>query len=76
MFQHAMWGYNLFEPFSIPHALDGLFTFAALEFLSTGQFITTRECLGTLSECPIPHYGRAGQLAQSSESGTCACPMP
>jgi hypothetical protein len=46
MFQHAMWGYNLFEPFSIPHLLDGIFTFAALEFLSTGLFITTRESLG------------------------------
>lgn len=45
MFQHALWGYDLFEPFSIPHALDGLFTFAALEFLSTGLFITTRERL-------------------------------
>jgi hypothetical protein len=43
MFQHAMWGYNLFEPFSIPHLLDGVFTFAALEFLSTGLFITTRK---------------------------------
>lgn len=44
MFQHAMWGYDLFAPFSIPHVLDGLFTFAALEFLSAGLFITTRKC--------------------------------
>lgn len=43
MFQHAMWGYDLFAPFSVPHLLDGLFTFAALEYLSTGLFITTRE---------------------------------
>lgn len=43
MFQHAMWGYDLFAPLSLPHVLDGLFTFAALEFLSTGLFITTRK---------------------------------
>lgn len=43
MFQHAIWGYDLFAPLSVPHVLDGLFTFAALEFLSTGLFITTRE---------------------------------
>jgi hypothetical protein len=43
MFQHAIWGYDMFAPFSIPHLLDGVFTFAALEFLSAGLFITTRE---------------------------------
>lgn len=49
MFQHAIWGYDMFAPFSIPHLLDGVFTFAALEFLSAGLFITTREhgCLLT-----------------------------
>lgn len=43
MFQHAIWGYDMFAPFSIPHLLDGVFSFAALEFLSAGLFITTRE---------------------------------
>lgn len=44
MFQHAMWEFDLTAPLTLPHLLDGLFTFASLEFLSTGLFITTREC--------------------------------
>lgn len=72
MFQHAMWGYDLFGPLSIPHVLDGLFTFATLEFLSAGLFITTRKWL-CHSLCQI----RASCLASSTHdyhaSGMWSC---
>lgn len=43
MFQHALWGYDMSAPLTLPHVADGLFTFLSLEFLSAGLFITTRE---------------------------------
>lgn len=44
LFKHAIWGFDLFGELSLLHVLDGVVTFAALEFVSTGLFITTREC--------------------------------
>jgi hypothetical protein len=43
VFRHGIFEYNLGAPASIGHILDALLTFASMEFLSTGLFITTRE---------------------------------
>jgi hypothetical protein len=46
VFRHGIFEYDLGAPASIGHVLDGLLTFASMEFLSTGLFITTRKRLG------------------------------
>jgi hypothetical protein len=43
VFRHGIFEYDLGAPASIGHILDGLLTFASMEFLSTGLFITTHE---------------------------------
>lgn len=43
VFKHAVFGYDMGADLTLPHLVDGILTFASLEFLSTGLFITTRE---------------------------------
>jgi beta-carotene ketolase (CrtW type) len=45
LFKHAIWGFDLFGPLTPWHVLDGVLTFAALEFVSTGLFITTHDSM-------------------------------
>jgi hypothetical protein len=44
VFRHAVFEYDMTAPMTWMHVVDGMFSFASLEFLSTGLFITTREC--------------------------------
>lgn len=45
VFRHGVLEYDLGAPASIGHVLDGLLTFASMEFLSTGLFITTHDSM-------------------------------
>ena len=47
VFRHAVWGYDLTADLTLPHVLEGVLNFAALEFLSTGLFITTHDAMHT-----------------------------
>eukprot|EP00775_Hariotina_reticulata_P002084 gene2084-2403_t len=46
VFRHAVFEYDMTAPLTLGHVLDGVLSFASLEFLSTGLFITTREKTG------------------------------
>lgn len=45
VFKHAVFQYDLSAAATLPHILDGIVTFAVMEFLSTGLFITTHDAM-------------------------------
>jgi hypothetical protein len=47
VFKHAVFNYDMTADLTLPHVLEGVLSFAALEFLSTGLFITTHDAMHT-----------------------------
>ncbi|KAF8063739.1 NLP3 [Scenedesmus sp. PABB004] len=65
LFRHGVFEFDLGAPLTAGDALDGLATFASLEFLSTALFITTREPRAAWGAAPLPprHAPRAPRRA-------------
>lgn len=45
VFRHSVFCYDLSAPLTLPHVVEGIACFMAMEFLSTGLFITTHDAM-------------------------------
>jgi hypothetical protein len=45
VFKHSVFCYDLSAPLTLPHVVEGIASFMAMEFLSTGLFITTHDAM-------------------------------